>query len=82
MMLIAFFDKGAGEFERIEMFKIDFDEAVARFPNEWSLNPPTKYTVIIDKVPLPIKIVDQKALPPPMVPRGGADLVPHRSRAA
>jgi hypothetical protein len=38
------------------MFRIDFNEAVAREPANWSLEHPPKGVEVIDRTPLPLRI--------------------------
>jgi hypothetical protein len=71
--IIAFYKPSNGPVERFEMYRIDYNEAVAAFPHDWSLEAP-RDSKVVDRTPPKLEIVPQQlaALPmtePPIVSR-------------
>jgi hypothetical protein len=48
-MLIAFYARADGSFEKVRLHKLDFDAAARQAPHEWSLEAPPAGSEIIDR---------------------------------
>jgi hypothetical protein len=64
-----FLGRRDGAIELCDLPSIDYDEAVAAHPKDWSLEPPAAGKRIIDKRSLPNFPQPQIAAGPPMVER-------------
>jgi hypothetical protein len=72
--VVAYFTpSNGGTVEKYEMYRIDYNEAVASYPNDWSLEAP-RDSKVVDRTPPKLEIVPQQltAVPlaePPIVSR-------------
>lgn len=67
----AYWTDSAGKTFIYTMFDVDYREAVANHPDEWSLQPPPGAAELTDRRVAPIVIKDQKSNPPPFVDEHG-----------
>jgi hypothetical protein len=51
LQVIAFYKRPDGAYEKVQMFRIDYDEARAREPRAWSLSAPP-HVEVIDHAPI------------------------------
>lgn len=85
MFVIAYYTPAKGAVEKHQMYQIDYDEAKAKFPDEWSLTAPAMGGKVIDRTPPdPSKEKPLESNPPPGVERTGGPMagIPSAATAA
>lgn len=69
MVDLYYFPKGAEKVERVSTFEIDANEAVAKWPEDYSLTPPKTRKEVVDLTPaLPTTDAELQKMAAPVAP--------------